>query len=178
MTRGITEQRVDADMEGGEVGAEDEAVMAEAGGGEEEGGGGDVVKEAGLQMPIPEAMKGQRPRRRPPREQWLLRQDAVPEQQAAAQPQAQHLTVPRHKTKPPDFLGIEQDRSDNATQQLDLAADLVNLPQDFTERMLSPSALVPERYSPVLRPRNSPVDPHHLLASVSPSLADEAVSAG
>ena len=111
MTRGITEQRVDADMEGGEVGAEDEAVMAEAGGGEEEGGGGDVVKEAGLQMPIPEAMKGQRPRRRPPREQWLLRQDAVPEQQAAAQPQAQHLTVPRHKTQ--DFLGIEQDRSDD-----------------------------------------------------------------
>ena len=145
MTRGITEQRVDADMEGGEVGAEDEAVMAEAGGGEEEGGGGDVVKEAGLQMPIPEAMKGQRPRRRLPQEQWLLRQDAVPEQQAAAQPQAQHLTVPRRKTKPPDFLGIEQDRSDDATQQLDLAADLVNLPQDFTERMLSPSALVPER---------------------------------
>ena len=152
--------RGNVEMEEGEVGAEDEEVMAEAGGGGEEGGGGDVVQEAVLHMPIPDAMQGPRPRRRPPREQWILRQDALPGQQAAAQPEAP--LAPRRKTKPPDFLGIEQDRSDDATQQLDLspplAADLLNLPQDLAERMLSSSSESSHFSTPLATPLLTPIE--------------------
>ena len=136
--------------------------MAEAGGGGEEGGGGDVVREAVLHMPIPEAMAGPRPRRRPPREQWILRQDAGPGQQA--QPQAQHGGAPRRKTKPPDFLGIEQDRRDDTTQQLD-TADLLNLSQDLAEGTLSsslssssptPTSIATPFTTPIETPETSP----------------------
>ena len=132
--------------------------MAEAGGGGVERGGGDVVQEAVLRMPIPEAMRGPRPRRRPPREQWILRQDALP----AAQPPAPPVQEPRRKTKPPDFLGIEQDRSDDTTQQLDLspslAADLLNLPQNVTERMLSTSSVSSQSLTPLATPLLTPIE--------------------
>ena len=68
-------QRDIREEEEGEVGADDEEVRAEAGGGEVEGEGEEAVPH-----PRPAAARG--PRRRPPREQWLLRQ----EDQGAGQP--------------------------------------------------------------------------------------------
>ena len=56
------------DLEDGEVGAEDEVEMAEAGGGEVEETEG--IREIVVQnLPIPEPMRGPRKRRRPPREE-------------------------------------------------------------------------------------------------------------
>ena len=109
-------------------------------------------------MPIPQAMLGPRQRRRPPREQWILRQDAGPAQQA--QQQDQHGGAQRRKTRPPDFLGIEQDRSDNTTQSdllPPLAADLHNLPQDTTERMLSSSSASSLSPTPLATPLTTPI---------------------
>ena len=71
-------QRDVREEEEGEVGADDEEVRAEAGGGEVEGEGGE--EEEAVPNPRPAAAQG--PRRRPPREQWLLRQ----EDQGAQQP--------------------------------------------------------------------------------------------
>ena len=136
---------IEDEKEGGEAGAEDEEEEAEAGGGEVEEVGGDEEKVV-HHMPLPEAMEGPRPRRRPLKERWIVRQDALP----ANQPPAQPAPGSRRKRKLPDFLGIEQDRDKGTTQQLDLspslAADLLNLSQDLTERMLSTSAM--SSYSP------------------------------
>ena len=69
------------DLEDGEVGAEDEAEMAEAGGGEVEETEG--IREIVVQnLPIPEPMRGPRKRRRPPREEWIVNQDLYRQQGA------------------------------------------------------------------------------------------------
>ena len=84
-------QRDVREGEEGEVGADDEEVRAEAGGGEVEGGGGEGEEPAPQPRP---AAAAQRPRRRPPREQWLLRQD-----QGAGQP---HQPVGDQDLQPED----------------------------------------------------------------------------
>ena len=69
------------DLEDGEVGAEDEVEMAEAGGGEVEETEG--IREIVVQnLPIPEPMRGPRKRRRPPREEWIVNQDLYRQQGA------------------------------------------------------------------------------------------------
>ena len=109
--------RAEGGEEEGEVGAEDEVEMAEAGGGgdEEDGGGEDLEQAAHIRLrpieqlivgggenadeavvgeniegaraegeegegvvvykPLPAAAQGPRPRRRPPKEQWVLTRD-------------------------------------------------------------------------------------------------------
>ena len=81
--------------EEGEVGADDEEVRAEARGGEAEGGGGEgreaaphpdvarVGRAIAPHPPRPAPAHG--PRRRPPREQWVLQQDALVAQQPPQQ---------------------------------------------------------------------------------------------
>ena len=82
------------DLEDGEVGAEDEVEMAEAGGGEVEETEG--IREIVVQnLPIPEPMRGPRKRRRPPREEWIVNQDLYRQQgaggaQADAEPFGPH----------------------------------------------------------------------------------------
>ena len=128
--------------------------MAEAGGGEVVGGGGDV-EEAAPEMPLPEAIRGPRQRRRPPREEWIVNQGLYPQQPAAADPPGvpveadgrQEPIRARRHAKPPDYLGIEKERGDFTDQQLDLSStltnQLLNLPPSLTERMLSPSVPTP-----------------------------------
>ena len=101
------------DLEDGEVGAEDEAEMAEAGGGEVEETEG--IREIVVQnLPIPEPMRGPRKRRRPPREEWIVNQDLYRQQDGGgAQANANGDQSPprgRRRTRPPDFLGIEKGR--------------------------------------------------------------------
>ena len=82
------------DLEDGEVGAEDEVEMAEAGGGEVEETKG--IREIVVQnLSIPEPMRGPRKRRRPPREEWIVNQDLYRQQgaggaQADAEPFGPH----------------------------------------------------------------------------------------
>ena len=73
---------IEDEKEGGEAGAEDEEEEAEAGGGEVEEVGGDEEEV----VPPPEAMQGARPRKRPLKERWIARQDALPDNQPQAQP--------------------------------------------------------------------------------------------
>ena len=145
---------IEDEKEGGEAGAEDEEEEAEAGGGEVEEVGGDEEEV----VPPPEAMQGARPRKRPLKERWIVRQDALPDNQ----PQAQPARGSRRQTKQPNFLGIEQDRGESTTRQLDLsptlAADLLRLPQDLAERMLSTSAASSYSPTPPVTPHITPAD--------------------
>ena len=116
-----------AGKEGGGVVAEDEVERAEAGGGEVEEGGGDEEERAVIYERLPTLIQGPKPRRRPPREQWILAQDLQPQQplQPAA-PQADQVPErdERHKTgsgrltKPPNYYGVEKDRTENADAPL------------------------------------------------------------
>ena len=107
-------------------------------------------------MPLPEAVRGPRPRRRPPREEWLVNQGLYPQRlAAAADPPGvpveadgqREPTRARRHTKPPDYLGIEKERGDLTAQQLDLsptlAAQLLDLQPILMERMLSPAGPTP-----------------------------------
>ena len=109
-----------AGKEGGEVVAEDEA-----------GGGGDEEEGAVIHEHLPALIHGPRPRRRPPREQWLLAQDQQPQQplqpvvpQADQEPERDERrpTGSGRLTKPPNYYGVEKGRTENAdTPQLDIS---------------------------------------------------------
>ena len=120
---------------------------------------GEVVAEDEVEEPMPERAPQQR--RGPVKERWIFRQDAIPAQQAA-QPPAAPARVPRRRTKPPDYLGIEKGRCDDAKLQLDLspplAADLFNLSHDLAERMLSTSLASSHATTPITTPLTTPME--------------------
>ena len=89
--------------------------------GEDREGGAAEVEEEGVVVyePIPAAAQGPRPRRRPPREQWVLQQDHHPQPQQQVAPQEvlqepeeeqRHQTGSGRLTRPPDFFGVEKGR--------------------------------------------------------------------
>ena len=88
---------------------------AGAGRGQEQAGGDDGVQEAVLvqDLPLPAAMRGPHQRLRPPREQWIVRDNpaddglAEPEQPAVAvEPEPTRVLSRRGRTlKPPDRFG-------------------------------------------------------------------------
>ena len=118
---------------------------------------GEVVAEDEVE----EAERAPQQRRGPVRERWIFRQDAIPAKQAA-QPPAPPARVPRRRTKPPDYLGIEKGRCDDAKLQLDLspplAADLFNLSHDLAERMLSTSLASSHATTPITTPLTTPME--------------------
>ena len=130
--------------------------------------GGDVM-DAVLNMPLPEAMQGPRPRRRPPREEWIVNQGLYPQRPAAAAgpPVAQPEDVPgrvRRNTKPPEYLGIEKDRGDCAALS---DPQLPDSPPTQTEREFSPDGPTPAgscsptppatpQMTPIVTPETSP----------------------
>ena len=128
--------------------------------------------DAVLNMPLPEAMQGPRPRRRPPREEWLVNQGDYPQRPAAAelpvaQPEDDRQPAPgrvRRNTKPPEFLGIEKDRGDCSALSV---PQLPDSPPVQTERVFSPAGPTPAgscsptppatpQLTPMITPETSP----------------------
>ena len=155
-------QRDAEEEEEGEVGAEDEEEMAEAGGGDAVGRGGEGG-EAAQHLPHPVAVRG--PRRRPPREQWIIHQDAqqvevqpvpaqiVLQEEAAAQVRERGLTRGGRVTKAPDRYGIEQNREEEqATTDLNIST--TSFERELTPAVSS-SASTPN-LSPVITPALTP----------------------
>ena len=149
--------------EEGEVGAQDEEEMAEAGGGEVVGEGGEG-REAAQHLPRPAPAQG--PRRRPPREQWIIHQDAQPvevqpepaqivlHEEAAAQVRERGLTRGGRVTKAPDRYGVEQNRAEEqATMDLDISG--TSYDRELTPAASS-SASTPNM-SPIITPALTPV---------------------
>ena len=188
------------DDEEGEPVAEDEEEMADAGGGEvaeEEGGDGieadmaDIVGEGAdnaqgevegvddqqsvqvQYLPLPAAMHGPRQRRRPPREQLILRQPPAGEPDlvqpaVAAQPQpAQALSRSGRTLKPPDRLGFEKDRAD----EFHSGPGCLNISAPHSERELelddSSTAISSDPGSLATSPKSSPASTPHTSPDTS-----------
>ena len=119
----------------GDVGGEaDEDDAGEEAGEEEAGGeaGGDAEGEGEvIHERLPAFIQGPRPRRRPPREQWLLAQDLQPQQplqpvvpQADQRPERddRRMTGSGRLTRPPRYYGVEQGRVESEeAPRLDLS---------------------------------------------------------
>ena len=105
-------------------------------------------------MPLPEAMRGPRQRRRPPREQWILAQPAAP---AVEEPAEQALPAqevddegeargPRLR-RPPDRYGIDKERTgeeeEEANLELNSGASSPDLSQEQSSLESPPDSRVP-----------------------------------
>ena len=133
----------------------DDDQQGDIGGAVEEGDG----VEAPLPLLPPQAFRSPRKRRRPPREVWILQQDPPPGRQDADAPPSK---APRRNAKPPDRLGIEQDRQGSQTQEIDLstqlAAAMLTLPHELAERMLSSSSSSSHSPTPLASPHITPLE--------------------
>ena len=124
--------KVEEEAEEGAVVAEDEVEMAEAGGGEvvEEEGGDDEQDEADdnvvVYQPLPAAQQAPKKRRRPPREVWIVNQDAArAEMPAQAPPAQQDLGRPVRIRREPDHYGIEKGREPDSDRKNDTNSDIL-----------------------------------------------------
>ena len=124
-------------------------------------------------LPLPAAMHGPRQRRRPPREQLILRQPPAGEPDlvqpaAAAQPQpTQALSRSGRTLKPPDRLGFEKDRADEFHSEpgsLNISA-----PQSERESELddSSTAISSDPGSLAISPKSSPASTPHTSPDTS-----------
>ena len=122
---------------------------------------GDVIRE-----PLPPAIHGPRPRRRPPKEQWILNQDVhqqEPVQQQATQEEVEerHLTGSGRLTRPPDFFGREKGRDEMEPDQMlntsTSSVDRVYTPLDSTlATSCSPTPPGTAEVTPISTPATSP----------------------
>ena len=144
------DDRHEGEGEGGDEVGEPGAAIEE----QQQLGDGGAEEELAINLPLPETMQGPPKRRRPPRDQWLIR--FGPELPPGA-------PATKRARQAPDFLGVEQERDGDAAGLLDLPSpptrvsrltDLASVSGDGSLSPVSPPTSPTS--TPVTTPETSP----------------------